>query len=156
MDGVKLKPNPEKTEYIIIGYKAIRESIASNFPVPLLQNNIFPLVEVKNLGVIFDSDNFFNNHIVKVCLACCCHLHDFCRICKFFSVDTAILVANAMVSCCLHYCNSLIYGVRTSNIVKLHRVKNALCHIIFRLDKMSHVLPYLKKLHWLPMHIVSP
>ena len=42
MDGVKLKLNPEKNEFIIIGQKAIRESLAPNFPVPLLQNNISP------------------------------------------------------------------------------------------------------------------
>ena len=40
MDGVKLKLNPEKNKFIIIGQKAIRESLAPNFPVPLLQNNI--------------------------------------------------------------------------------------------------------------------
>ena len=67
MVGVKLKLNPEKTESIIIGQKATRESLAPNFPVPLLQNNISPSVEVKNLGVIFDSDNSFDNHVAKVC-----------------------------------------------------------------------------------------
>ena len=51
MVGVKLKLNPEKNEFIIIGQKATRESLAPNFPVPLLQNNISPSVEVKNLGV---------------------------------------------------------------------------------------------------------
>ena len=58
MDGVKLKLNPEK-KIIVIGQKAIRESLAPNFDVPLLQNNVSPSVEVKNLGVIFDSDNSF-------------------------------------------------------------------------------------------------
>ena len=76
MDGVKLKLNPEKNEFIIIGQKAIRESLAPNFPVPLLQNNISPSVEVKNLGVIFDSDNSFDNHVTKVCRACYYHLRD--------------------------------------------------------------------------------
>ena len=76
MDGVKLKLNPEKTEVIIIGDKPVRESIGPNFPVPLLQNNISPSAEVKNLGVVFDSDNSFNNHIAKVCLACYYHLHN--------------------------------------------------------------------------------
>ena len=58
MAGVKLKLNPEKkNEFIIIGQKATRESLAPNFPAPLLQNNISPSVEVKNLGVTFDSDN---------------------------------------------------------------------------------------------------
>ena len=60
-------------------------------------------------------------------------------------------LANAMVSSCLDYCNSLLYGVSKSNIAKLQRVQNALCRIIFRLDKMSHVTPFLKKLHWLPI-----
>ena len=54
-----------------------------------------------------------------------------------------------MVSNRLDYCNSLLYGVSKSNIAKLQRIQNALCHIIFRLDKMSHVTPFLKKLHWL-------
>ena len=45
MDSVKLKLNPEKKEFIIIAQKATRESLAPNFPVPLLQNNISPSVE---------------------------------------------------------------------------------------------------------------
>ena len=71
MDGVKLKLNPEKkkNKFIIIGQKAIRQLLAPNFPVPLLQNNISPLVDVKNLGVIFDSDNSFDNHVARVCRA---------------------------------------------------------------------------------------
>ena len=51
----------------------------------------------------------------------------------------------------MDYCNSLLYGVSKSNIAKLQRVQNALCRIIFRLDKMSHVTPFLKKVHWLPI-----
>ena len=93
MDGFKLKLNPEKNEFIIIGQKAIRESLALNFPVPLLQINISPSVEVKNLGVTFDSDNSFDNHVAKVCRACYYHLRDLRRIRKFLSVETAILSA---------------------------------------------------------------
>ena len=140
MDGVKLKLNPEKTEFIIIGQKAIRESLAPNFPVPLLQNNISPSVEVKNLGVIFDSDNSFDNHVAKVCRACYYHLRDLRRIRKFLGVETAILLANAMVSSRLDYCNSLLYGVSKSNIAKLQRVQNALCRIIFRQNESCYTL----------------
>ena len=143
--GCQTKTKPRKTEFIIIGQKAIRESLAPNFPVPLLQNNISPSVEVKNLGVIFNSDNSFDNHVAKVCRC------DLRRIHKFLGVETAILLANAMVSSRLDYCNSLLYGVSKSNMTKLQRVQNALCRIIFRLDKMSHVTPFLKKLHWLPI-----
>ena len=110
-----------------------------------IQNNISPSVEVKNLGVIFDSDNSFDIHVAKVCRACYYHLRDLRRIRKYLSNETAILLANAMVSSRLDYCNSLLYGVSKSNIAKLQRVQNALCRIIFRLDKISHVTPFLKK-----------
>ena len=156
MDGVKLKLNPEKTEFIIIGQKATRESLAPNFLVLLLQNNISPSVEVKNLGVIFDSDNSFDNHVAKVCRACYYHLHDLRQIRKFLGVETAILLANAMVSSRLDYCNSLLYGVSKSNIAKLQRVQNALCRIIFRLDKMSPVTPFLKKTPLAPNSTLHP
>ena len=110
-------------------------------------------MEVKNLGVIFNSDNSFDNHVSKVCRACYYHLHDLRQIQKFLSLETAILLANAMVSSHLDYCNSVRYGVSKSNIAKLKRVQNALCRIIFRLDKMSHITPFWKKLldHWLPI-----
>ena len=115
MVDVKLKLNPEKNEFIIIGH-------SPNFPVPLLQNNISPSVEVKNLGVTFDSDNSFDNQVAKVCRTCYYHLRDLRRILKFFSDETAILLANAMVSSRLDCCNSLLYGVSKSNIAKLQRV----------------------------------
>ena len=137
MDGVKLKLNPEKNEFIIIGQKAIRELLAPNFPAPLLQNNIPPLIEVKNLGVIFDSENSFDNHVTKVCQACYSHLCDLRQIRKFLSVETIILLANAMVSSRLDYCNSLLYGVSKSNIAKLQRVQIVLFHVIFRLENKS-------------------
>ena len=123
MVGVKLKLNPEKNEFIIIGQKAIRESLSPNFPVPLLQNNISPSVEVKNLGVTFDSDNSFDNHVAKVCQACYYHLRDLRQILKFLSDETAILLANAMFSIRLDYCNSLLYGVSKSNIVNYRESK---------------------------------
>ena len=73
MDGVKLKLNLEINEFIIIGQKVI--SHLQQISVPL-QNNIPLLVEIKNLGVIFDSDNSFDTHVAKVCRACYYHLGD--------------------------------------------------------------------------------
>ena len=152
MDGrCQTKTKPRKKRIYHYRSKSHQRVTCTKFPVPLLQNNISPSVEVKNLGGIFDSDISFDNHVAKVCRACYYHLRDLRRIRKFLGVETAILLANAMVSSHLDYCNSLLYGVSKSNIAKLQRVQNALCRIIFRLDKMSHVTPFLKKLHWLPI-----
>ena len=42
MDGVKLKLNPEKTKFIIIGDRQARESLIQKFPTQLLGNSISP------------------------------------------------------------------------------------------------------------------
>ena len=42
-------------------------------------------------------------------------------------------------------------GVNKDSVGKLRKVQNVPCCIVFRLDKMSHVKPYLEKLHWLPI-----
>ena len=47
--------------------------------------------------------------------------------------------------------NVLLYGVNKYNVTKLQKIQNALCRIVFRLDKTSHVTPHLQKLHWLPI-----
>ena len=69
------------------------------FPAQFLGNSISPTNEVKNLGVTFDSGNIFASHITKVCCVCYYHLKDLRRIRKFFSVETAALLANSMISC---------------------------------------------------------
>ena len=42
MDVVKLKFNPEKTEFIIIGDRQARESLMQKFPTQLIGNSISP------------------------------------------------------------------------------------------------------------------
>ena len=151
MDGVKLKLNPEKTEFTIIGDKQARKSLMRKFLTQLLENSISPTNEVKNLGVTFDSGNTFASHITNVCCTCFYHLKDFQRIRKFLSVENAAMLANSMISSQIDYCNSLLYGVNKYNVTKLQNIKNALCRIVCRLEKTSHVTFYLQKLHWLPI-----
>ena len=146
---MKLKLNPEKTEFIIIGDRQARESLINKFPTHLLGNSISPTDIVKNLGVTFDSGNTFTSHITTC--ACYYHLKDLRRIRKFPSVDNAALLANSMINSRLDYCNSLLYGVSKYNVAKLQKIQNALCRIVFRLDRTSHATPFLQNLHWLPI-----
>ena len=74
--------------------------------------------EVKNLGVTFDLENTFDNHIGKACHACYYHIRDLRCIPKFLIVDIAILVAKAIVSSRLDQCNSLLYGVSMGSVAK--------------------------------------
>ena len=86
-----------------------------------------------------------------MCRTCYYHLKDLRCIRKFLTVDTAALLANSMISSRLDYCNSLLYGVSKYNVAKLQKIQNALYRIVFKLDRTSHVTPFLQKLHWLPI-----
>ena len=150
MDGVRLKLNQEKTEFTINGDRQARESLMPILHTQFLGNSISPTNDVKNLGVTFDFGNTFASHITKVCHACY-HLKYVRRIRKFLSVEIAAKLANSMISSQIDYCNFLLYGVNKYNMAQLKKIQNALCRIVFRLDKTSHVTSYLQKLNWLPI-----
>ena len=57
MENNKLKLNPDKTEFRVIGDDQIRSSLKSSFPVSFLGNILKPAETVKNLGVIVDVAN---------------------------------------------------------------------------------------------------
>ena len=54
MGNNKVKLNPDKTEFIVIGDDQIKSYLKSSFPVSLLGNSMEPDESVKNLGVILD------------------------------------------------------------------------------------------------------
>ena len=57
MGNNKLKLNPDKKEFLVIGDDQIRSSLKSSFPVSLLGNSMEPAELVNNLGVILDAEN---------------------------------------------------------------------------------------------------
>ena len=63
----KLKLNPEKTEFIVFGSKAPHQKISSHFPVSILGSLLHPVEVAKNLGVWFDGEFSFSEHVKKTC-----------------------------------------------------------------------------------------
>ena len=108
MTESKLKLNPSKTEFLLIGTKLQREKFLNNFPCLLLGQDTNPSTSAKNLGVLFDSSLNLRKHISQTCRACFYHIRDLRRIRKSLSLDLAKQIAVALVSCKLDYCNSLL------------------------------------------------
>ena len=107
MTGSKLKRNPSKTEFLLIGTKLEREKFLNNFPCLLLGQETNPSTSAKNLGVLFDSSLNFRKHISQTCRACFYHIRDLRQIRKNLSLDFAKQIAVTLVSSKLDYCNSL-------------------------------------------------
>ena len=147
----KLKLNPDKTEFILIGNICQRKKYTSKFPINILGNNLSPTDHVRNLGVNFDADLNFQRHINNIVSACNYYIRDIRRIRKHLDLNTATALANAMVSSRLDYCNSLLYSVPGLYLSKLQRVQNSLARVVTRSPKLTHTSPLLHQLHWLPI-----
>ena len=114
----------------------------------------FPLSIFGNQLQLFDKDMLLTAHVQNICKGCFVQLRDFRQIRQFVSDECAILIANALVSSRLDYCNPLFRSLSTANKLKLQDVQNTLARIVTRHTKFSST-PLLKKLHWLPIRYRS-
>ncbi len=78
-------------------------------------------------------------------------LRDFRRVRRFLTQEASILVANALVSSRLDYCNSLYRSLSKFNLRKLQIIQNSAARIVTNTSKFARITPVLKKLHWLPI-----
>ena len=104
MTGSKLKLNPSKTEFLLIGTKLQREKILNNFPCSIPGQDTNQSALAKNLGLVFDSSLNFRKHISQTCRACFYHIRDLRQIRKSLSLDLDKQIAEALVSSKLDYC----------------------------------------------------
>ena len=149
----KLKLNPEKTEFILISSINNRKQLLPHFPINILGNQVSPAQSVRNLGVVFNSNFSFSDHVSQVIKSTRVHARDLYRICPLLDLNTSVLLAKALVSSRLDYCNSLFLSLTDFELRRLQLVQNSLCRVITRSPKYSHITPQLKKLHWLPVKI---
>ena len=147
----KLKLNPDKTEFLLIGHEQQRQKYMDQFPVTLMGVNTNPSKSARNLGVIFDQNFSFHSHISQVCSSCFYHIRDLRRIRRHMNLDCAKSLASAMVMSKLDYCNSVLFGVREGELGRLQRVQDVLARVVTRSRPFSHARPLLQSLHWLPV-----
>ena len=121
------------------------------FPIELLGVKSYPAKSARNLGVIFDKNFNFRSHISAICSSCIYHIRDLRRIRRHLDLDSAQLLANALVSSRLDYCNSLLSGIAETDLTKLQRVLNRLARVVTKSPPFTRSVPLLRFLHWLPV-----
>ena len=151
MSENKLKLNPDKTECIVFGAKDRYIWLSDSFPVNILGNCLSPTDVVCNLGVLFDAKFCFTNYVNSVIKSGFISLRDLHHIRRFLSVDTSVVITNALVSSRLDYCNSLFHSLSSRNATRLQYVQNALAQFVTGASKYTHITSSLRTLHWLPI-----
>ena len=146
----KLKLNHDKT-VILIGSPKNCKKLLPHFPISILGNQVSPAQSVRNLRVMFDSNFNFSHHMSQVIKSTRVHARDLYRIRPLLDLKTSVLLANALVSSRLDYCNSLFLSLTDFELRRLQLIQNSPCRVVNSSSKFSHITLQLKKLHWLPV-----
>uniref|UniRef100_A0A3B3CU78 Reverse transcriptase domain-containing protein n=1 Tax=Oryzias melastigma TaxID=30732 RepID=A0A3B3CU78_ORYME len=142
-----LKLNKDKTEIMIIGPEADRERArlkCQNFGMDVTSS-------AKNLGVVFDADLNFKQHILNVTKTAFFHLKNIAKVLPFLTRSSAEILIHAFISSRLDYCNALLTGLPKQSVNKLQLIQNSAARLLTNTRRRAHITPVLKSLHWLPV-----
>ena len=151
----KLKLSPDKIEFLYIRNKQQWSKYLSSFHIELIGVTPNPVKSARNLGVIFDKKFPFHSHISAVCSSRVYHIRDLLRISHYLHLDSSKLLATALVSSHLDYCNSLLSRIVDTDLTKLQQVENQLTHVVTKSPPFIHSVLMFRSSHWLPVNIVQ-
>ncbi len=120
-----LQLNLAKTELLVF---PATPSLQHDFTIQLGSSTITPSTSVRNLGVIFDDQLTFKEHIAKTAQSW-----------TFLTEHAAQLLVQALVISRLDYCNALLAGLPSSTIKPLQMIQNAAARLVFNEPKRAHV-----------------
>ncbi|CAM4675241.1 unnamed protein product [Leuciscus chuanchicus] len=143
-----LQLNLAKTELLIL---PANPSLQHDFTIQLDSSSITPSGPVRNLGVIFDDQLTFIDHISKTARSCRFALHNIRKIRPFLTEHATQLLVQALVISRLDYCNALLAGLPSCATKPLQMIQNAAARLVFNEPKRAHVTPLFISLHWLPL-----
>ena len=139
MQGMKLKSNNSKTEYIIIGtpqHLAKRTNMAINIG----GNEVHELNSVRNLGAYFDKYMSMEQHVKSKCRAAYDNIG---KVRKYLDHQSAEKLIHALVHSHIDYCNALLIGLPKYLIQKLQMVRKSQ-PVLCRIGKYDQITPTLK------------
>ena len=83
-------------------------------------------------------------------------LRNLTRIAGHLTHDLKVQLAHSNILFHLDFCNATYGALSEKNLQKLQKIQNAAVRFIFNLygkKRHGHITPYLKKLHFLPVHL---
>ena len=80
-------------------------------------------------------------------------MRDLRRIRRHLDLDSAKLLATALVSSRLDYCNSRLYGIADIALTRLQRVQNQLARLVTKSPPFTRSIPLFLSLYWMPIRL---
>ena len=128
---------------MVFGSRQMRSRMP-DFRLSLLGKDIVPSLTIKGLGVTFDPETSFDDHIMNTVSTCMLRLGQINRVKHAFDKQTLIMVINALVFSKLHYCCNVWSNTTDKNLHQLQAVQNFAFRITSGAKKFDHITPLLK------------
>ena len=145
--------NPDKTSVTYFGTRARlqRSSLPSSVAVANASVEISDNLRV--LGVTLDGCLSMDTHVNEIVKSCNFHLQALRHIRPSLTREVANMIACAIVTSRIDYCNSLLQGVSEKNLNKLQRIQNRAARIVCGVgcNRVVSSRDLLIDLHWLPV-----
>ena len=150
MRSNRLRLNPTKTEFIWVGSSNCLGKFESTEPIRVSGELVAPVMKVRDLGVIIDSELTLIPHVDSVVKLCFFHLRQLRLIRWSLTNDTTHALVRALVHSRLDYCNGVLAGLPINQVNRLQSILRAAARLVLRLPGRASVTDRMKDdLHWL-------
>ena len=150
MDTMHLKLNPDKTEFIMFGYRNQLDECKTSCVT--ISGSIIPKSpSVKYLGVTLDENLNLKEHILTKCKTAVANFVRICNIWQYLTTDACSTLVLGLCIIHLDYANALYYGLPDKTISHLQIVQSMCAKLTLRRSKCDSTTDALLQLHWLPI-----
>ena len=150
MDNMHLKLNPDKTKFIMFGYRNQLDKCKTSY-VTISGSTIPKSPSVKYLGVTLDENLNLKEHILTKCRTAMANFVRICNIQQYLTTDACSTLVLGLCISHLDYVNALYYGLPNKTISHLQIVQSMCAKLTLRKSKYDSTTDALSQLHWLPI-----
>ena len=143
-----LKVNPDKTQLIAFGSRQNLRNITP-FSVKFRERTVQPVLEAKNLGVIFDCHLSWDAHIQEITRKCFGILIGLSHVRHYLPAEILPTIVAALVLSRVRYCLPVYGNGSRKNLNKIQKVINFAARVVSGRRKFSRSADVRAALGWL-------
>ena len=113
------------------------------------KSNIALASSVRDLGVMLDRHLDMRTHINQLCRSASFSLRRVRQVRRYLDTATTEKLTQALITCKLDQCNSLLYGLPDKDVSKIQRIQNSAARLVTGTKRREHITSVLRNLHWL-------
>ena len=150
MNSVKLKLNPDKTEFIMFGNGVqLRKCLTNSLQV--VKDRIEKTNFIQYLGSYLDETLSFRNHVQAKSKAAILNYIKIREIKKFLTRDACTTLVMGLIMSHLDYSNSVLFRSTDTVLNRYQQIQSMSAKLVLGHSKYSSSKQALKEFHWLPI-----